>query len=259
MSATFKNIKPDKSISLFVKNIMIFEEQDSNKNTILPFFADGYPGLLFHDTENGLIVNPYNKSMPSLSVYGQTINPVELKIQGKYKLIIFQFYPFILRSFFAISALEMNDNCYDLLETNNGRETNSKLFQLDNLSDQIAFISKFLLDIFIDKQRSLDQQIKGSIQLIVENNGQISIKDICTKTCLTERTLERRFLKETGISAKQFAKMIQFQQSYEQLKNKDYKTMTEIVYENGFADQSHFIRVFKAFTGLSPKRFVSAT
>ena len=79
---------------------MIFDENDSSKNTTLPFFADGYPGLLFQDTENGLIVHPYDKQMSSLFVYGQTINPVELKIQGKYKLIVFQFYPFILRGFF---------------------------------------------------------------------------------------------------------------------------------------------------------------
>ena len=41
----------------------------------------------------------------------------------------------------------------------------------------------------------------------------------------------------------------------ERVAGKDYTTLTDIVYENGFADQSHFIKVFKAFTGKTPKAF----
>ena len=72
---------------------------------------------------------------------------------------------------------------------------------------------------------------------------------------LNERTLERRFLNEVGLSPKQFSKIIQFQLSLEQLTLKDFTKLTDIVYENGFADQSHFIKVFKAFTGKTPKTF----
>ncbi|WP_373564673.1 helix-turn-helix domain-containing protein [Sphingobacterium sp. E70] len=69
------------------------------------------------------------------------------------------------------------------------------------------------------------------------------------------RTLERRFLRETGISAKQFAKIVQFQSSLTQLTTNDFREISEIVYTNGFSDQSHFIRVFKAFTGVTPHTF----
>jgi AraC-like DNA-binding protein len=67
--------------------------------------------------------------------------------------------------------------------------------------------------------------------------------------------LERRFLSETGLSPKQFAKIIQFQNSLTQLSVKDYTSLTDVVYQNGFSDQSHFIKVFKAFTGKTPKAF----
>jgi AraC-like DNA-binding protein len=60
-----------------------------------------------------------------------------------------------------------------------------------------------------------------------------------------------------GVTAKQFAKIIQFQQSLEQITVKDYSKLTDIVYANGFADQSHFIKVFKAFTGKTPLAFTS--
>src|SRR5690606_8870505 len=93
------------------------------------------------------------------------------------------------------------------------------------------------------------------IQYIIDSKGTIPIKEIAKKEKLNIRTLERRFLKETGISAKQFAKIVQFQSSLNQLTTKDFSKKSDIVYANGFADQSHFIRVFKAFTGMTPNTF----
>ena len=253
----FKTLQPNKSISLFVKNILVFEDQEKNKNTTLPFFADGYPGLMFQETEDGLYVQPHNKKMPLFFLYGQTIHPIELQIKGKYKLIVFQLYPFILKSFFNISAIDINDDCYDLQQVENGEHATEKLFKTTVTESRIEIISTFLFNIFKKKQQSLDLAIKKAIQIIIENKGQISIKEVCEKTHVTTRTFERRFLNETGISPKQFSIIIQFQSSLEQLTQKEFKKLTDIVYNNGFADQSHFIRVFKAFTGKTPTKFLA--
>jgi len=41
----------------------------------------------------------------------------------------------------------------------------------------------------------------------------------------------------------------------EQLTQKNFTKLTDIVYKNGYADQSHFVKVFKSFTGKTPKAF----
>ena len=251
----FKTVIPDKSISLFVKSILIFEEPQTDEKTILPFFADGYPGLMFQDTENGLLVNPHNKQMPLLFLYGQTIKPIELVIKGRYKLIVFQLHAFVLKSFFNVIAKDINDGCYDLQQIKNGRKIIQELTTNSKLEKRIEILSKLLFDIFQTKREKLDLQIRQAIQIIIDNKGQISIKEICGKVHITERTFERRFVKEVGISAKQFSIIIQFQLSLQQLTLKDYTKLTDIVYNNGYADQSHFIKVFKAFTGKTPKAF----
>src|SRR5204863_5619332 len=102
--------------SLLVKTIWVFEDTDAKQKTRLPFFADGYPGLIFQQTKNGLSVYPHEKKMPVLFLYGQTIQPVELEMLGPYQLIIFQLYPFVLRSLFDITPKSITDNCYDLLQ-----------------------------------------------------------------------------------------------------------------------------------------------
>ena len=253
----FKKIKPGRSVSLFVKDIFIFEEKNKKQQTELPFFADGYPGLMFQETVNGLFVNPHNKKMPVLFLYGQTIRPIELVIKGSYKLIVFQLYPFVLKSFFGVDPRGLNDECFDLAQIKNtGIKTIINGLQDEpDFANRIKMITAFLKDRFETKKEMLDLQVLQAINLIINNKGQLTIGQLCKELHLTERTLERRFVNEVGISPKQFSVIIKFQQSLEQLSVRDFSKLTDIVYSNGFADQSHFIRVFKAFTGKTPKNF----
>lgn len=252
----FQNIIPDKSISLFVKNIWVFESEDKGTITSLPFFADGFPGLMFQQSENGLVVKPHDKKMPELFLYGQTINPIVLEISGTYLIIIFQLFPFVLRTFFDVLPQSINDNCYHLDNTENKiSKLNKQLISCKTINEKIDKITNLLLEYFQNRKQNLDLEIRKAIVEIMTTKGQESIFSIAEKQHLNLRTFERRFLKETGLPPKQFAKIIQFQASLEQLSVKDYTKLTDIVYENGFSDQSHFIKVFKAFTGKTPKNF----
>lgn len=245
-------ITPDASLSLFVKDILVFEAENENLQTVLPFYADGYPGLMFQETAGGLVVNPHKKQMPQLFLYGQTIKPIELVMQGSYKLIIYQLYPFVLRSFFDVNPQDINDGCHDLDIQH--KESLKQLLQTDCLENRIEILNSLLLNLYKAKQEKLDYTIFQALTLIVESKGQLNINELPEKIHTTKRTLERRFSKEVGILPKQFATIIQFQHSLEQLKLKEYDKLTDIVYANGFADQSHFIRVFKAYTGSTPKK-----
>lgn len=252
----FQNIVPNKSIALFVKNIWVFENHSST-NTSLPFFADGYPGLMYQQSENGLTVNPHNIKMPKIFLYGQTIKPITLEIDGTYLIIIFQFYPFVLRAFWEIIPETINDSCYyldNILEKSIDELTQELLFSI-TIQDKVDIMSKLCLMYFEKKKNNLDYTVRQAIQNIIDSKGVVPIKTIAESGNMNIRTFERRFLKETGLSAKQFAKISQFQASLHQLTSNDYKKLTDIVYKNGFSDQSHFIRVFKAFTGKTPKTF----
>jgi AraC-like DNA-binding protein len=193
--------------------------------------------------------------MPLLFLYGQTIKPIELHIQGSYTLIIFQLYPFVLKSFFNVTAKDINDNCYDLQQLPNMANQIRQLLQSKKIENRIENMTNFLFDMFKEKKETLDFTIRNAILLILDKKGQTSNLQLCQNLHITERTLERRFLSQVGISPKQFSQIIQFQQSFEQLTLKEFTNLTEIVYTHGFADQSHFIRVFKAFTGKTPKKF----
>ncbi|HEY0769705.1 MAG TPA: helix-turn-helix domain-containing protein [Sphingobacteriaceae bacterium] len=248
-----KNIIPDESIAGYVRSILVYNNEHKNDRTVLPFFADGYPGLIYHTAGNNMTLLPSGLLMKPLFIYGQTLHPIELVVKGSFQMVIFQLYPFALNSLFGLDAQSLNEDCYDLTATettiiqrlNSGKSSDS----------YIPIITEFL-SAKINSITDKDNLIKQSIRLIVESQGTITIKEITDRLHVTERTYQRLFKMQCGIAPKKFCKIIQFQASLEQLSREQYLKLGEIAYDKGFADQSHFIRIFKQYTGNTPSHFV---
>ena len=250
-------IQPKESISSYVKSIIVLENDQTDINTVLPFFADGFPGIMFHVTPKGLYVSPQNKRMPDFFLYGQTIHPIELSIEGTYHLIVFQLYPFAVKNLLGIDPKNLNDDCYNLtsLENYDVSTAIESLKTALELAERIDIITSFLSTLVQSKKESIDDKVQQAINLILQSKGTITIRELRLQLHITERTFERQFISQVGVSPKQFSKIIQFQTSLTQLTEKNYSKLTDIVFDNGFADQSHFIKTFKKYTGKTPVKF----
>jgi len=250
-------IEKDKRIASFIKEIFLLESDDNSVHN-LPFYADGYPGILYSETSDGVILLPHQKTLPNYFLYGQTIEPIQLQIKGAYKLLVFQLYPFATRLLLGINPKEINDECYDLMQVQNVEtdKTITRLITADTNS-QVKIISDYILELVKNSSSNIDTSIKLAISTLINTKGLIQIKQLREQLYITERTFERRFAKEIGVTPKQFAKIIQFSFSLNQIQESDYTKLTNIAYENGFADQSHFIRTFKKYTGETPKEVLS--
>ena len=196
---------------------------------------------------------PSMQIMKPFFIYGQTLHPIELVVEGQFQMIIVQLYPFALRSLFNLDIQSLNEDCYVLTALE--RTTEQKLHSEKSPLNYISIITEFLSG----KIRAIthkDDLMKTSIQLILNSSGAISVKEITEKLNISERTLQRLFKFQAGISPGKFSKIIRFQASLEQLNKEEYLKLNQIAYENGFADQSHFIRMFKQYTGSTPSSFV---
>lgn len=250
-------IEKDNRIAPFIKEIFLLEN-DSDSEHKLPFYADGYPGIIYSQTQNGVRLFPPNKLLPNFFLYGQTIEPIELQINGAYTLIVFQLYPFATRLLLNIDPKGINDACFDLkqIERVDTEQVITNLVDKD-CQQQINIISDYILELVKNASINRDNAIKLAVTTIINTRGTIPIKDLRTQLYITERTFERRFAKEIGVTPKQFAKIIQFSFSLNQIQDADYTKLTNIAYENGFTDQSHFIRTFKKYTGETPTQILS--
>ena len=246
----------DHDLELFVKEVFVLEQTAGPKKSKLPFFADGYPGIVYLQSEKGVLL-PKKKVLTSFFLYGQMIEPFELLITGPYLMIVFQLYPVASKLLFDVDPKKLNDDCYDLSNLRWAAVENplEALDAASKISQQLEIAARFLSELAREKGMEEYWEIQQAIQVIMDHKGTIAVNDLARHLHATERTLRRKFSHYVGISPKKFAKIIQFQTSLEQLSTGDFSKMTDVVYENGYADQSHFIRNIKKFTGKRPLQF----
>lgn len=229
------------------------EELEGPHDASLTFFADGYPGVVYLQSEQGFLL-PRMKPLTSFFLYGQMIAPYELSIRTPYLMIAFQLYPFAAKFLFDVDPRKLNDECADL-STVQGAASENPLGALTTISAicrKTELIAEFISGLACEKGMEEYSKIQHAIQIIQDHKGLIAINELARQLKTNERTLRRKFNMYVGIPPKKFAKIIQFQTSLDQIAMGGFSKLTEVVYENGYADQSHFIRNIKKFTGKRP-------
>ena len=217
---------------------------------------DGCPGLIFEHSDKGTLFRQ-EKELPPIFLYGQSTGFSELHLNGAFSTIGIFFYPHALKGVFGLDAGELTDSCLDLndLALQRGFPLTEQLLNAISIQEQIGILSAFLS---IQIRRNTGQ-IEGTIQYVLsqlsQSKGSASLKDLLITLQLSERSLERKFQHQVGISPKLFSRICRFQESLIQLKKNNYSKLSDIAYENGYADQSHFIRAFKEFAGSSPFQY----
>lgn len=246
------------SIKPFGKDIFVLEMNETDTEKKIPFYADGFTGIVYSKSDHPFYQQPRGKKLSDFYLFGQTVEPITLAVKGAFKLICIRLYPFATRILLDVDPKLLKDDCYDLrlVESVGTQDTLKMLGQTEDWGDIVEILADYFNGLLKEASINPDYRIKLAINLILKTNGTISIKELRDKLCVAERTLERHFLKEIGVTAKQFAKIIQFSSALQQMNDTDYVNLTEIGYDSGFSDQSHFIRSFKRYTGKTPRKYL---
>lgn len=97
-------------------------------------------------------------------------------------------------------------------------------------------------------------EIDEALRLIFERHGNIGVNELIETIGCSERKLERLFKRFVGLSPKFYARIIRLSYIFELMQEGD-KSWSDLVYDSGFYDQSHFIKNFKEFTGEDPSSY----
>ena len=238
-------------ISEYVKGILVIENYQIKPPFILPLFANGTPTLVFQTTK-GQLKNQSNH----LTLFGQTVLPDQLFLTGEFTLIAYFLTPYSLPSLFGIQANELTDNPIDLNLVLGNSVLQEQLLNTKTLSKKLSLLDDYITAL-ITKMKLDIKMNKYATEKISQNPSGNILVQVQRELCITERTFQRWFEKNVGVSPNQFRRISQFNKAFQQLNNRRFKTLSDIAFNNGYSDQSHYIKAFKEFTLITPTEYLN--
>jgi two-component system, response regulator YesN len=127
---------------------------------------------------------------------------------------------------------------------------------VDQLSAWLAKIcDRFILSIFrFGEAKHQDAVFKAMAYIQHNYMNKITLEDVAAKVFFSESYFSNIFKKETGISFNKYLNKVRIAASKQLLKEKDL-SLADISESVGFHDQSHFSKMFKLITKVSPKKY----
>lgn len=111
-----------------------------------------------------------------------------------------------------------------------------------------AYLQERLLN-----QNSVDNYFVRAANLMRSARGGITIEEVSSQLAVSPRQLQRVFKDQLGTSPKTYGRIIRFSNAYKQMQHlQETGGWAGLSYYLGYADQAHFIREFKEFSGQIP-------
>ena len=257
----FKQLTIPEHLKGYIQSFWFLKDnlsKTSNKSLqSFKLIADGCPGLIFQHAAYGTFYQN-KKKLPVTFLYGPSTKYSTLELDGQFYTIGMFFYPSAIKTVFGIDAHILTDNCVDLESIDKliGKKLSEQLLNCTSVEAQVSQLITSITRLINQNEILPDVQVNYALKEIISSGGNISLKELRSKMNLSERTLERRFKTWIGVSPKLFTRICQFQSSIDQLKLNNYFKLSDIAFDNEFSDQSHFIRAFKEFSGITPNHYI---
>ncbi|RYG20273.1 MAG: AraC family transcriptional regulator [Chitinophagaceae bacterium] len=245
--------QPRPELAAYVRTMLVIEGFAESDSNTLPMLTNGMSALFCRTEKN----SADHESILKLTLLGTAIPPGYWLLDTQTTIIAYFFKPFTLPSFFNIKAKSLKESEIDL-RILNPRQFNalkSLVNDRTSTSQKIEVLDNLLVTQLKQNAHNCEL-IQYATNQIMNDSGLEVIPKIIQELKLNERTFQRTFKKFVGITPTQYRRICQFQLSFGQLKSKKFDKLSDIAYENGFADQSHFIRSFKEFTQITPKNYL---
>jgi AraC-like DNA-binding protein len=138
---------------------------------------------------------------------------------------------------------------------------------LDPLTEQVQTApdnsarQRLLEDFFVRQLQQPQQPQEGghylleALRKLRKFDGNHSIETLSEQVFIGKRQLQRTFREFFGLTPKQYGRILRFRSAYDFLLDHPQARWSDVTYDFGYTDQSHFIRDFKEFTGANPTLF----
>ncbi len=199
-------------------------------------------------------------------ISGKKINPPSIYVKPARP------YPF----FYDMNAggkyivLRLSPACFYKFTGRNAQEYQYKFLELEQLIPKnclhefhSAIKENFEIKSVIELSKSLFQAhfsekhfhpLSSSLEQIHATKGAVSMAEIEEQCRCSTSTINRYYKKYVGMTLGLYIRLVRFSNFFNALHNPNTK-LVDLAYQYEFFDQSHFIRDFKKFSGITPSAY----
>lgn len=252
-----ETLQPHASVSPWISHFFAFETELPGTGFLLPLIANGLPSLIFHTSDQAWLPDG-NRFLETLSLNGQYVAPVRLVLRGRVALVACFLRPHVIKSLFGFEAAELTEARLDLdlVRPAKAARLKERLLEAPSRAARVGLLQAFVLELASGQSSARNGPASFATRAILESHGAVALVEVQEKLRMTERSLQRVFEAEVGVSPRLFARICRFQSAFRRLNEGRFSALGDLAHDAGYADQSHFIRSFKEFAGMGPKEYL---
>jgi AraC-like DNA-binding protein len=158
--------------------------------------------------------------------------------------------------FLGLPASELA-NIHVNLETlwgTSSQELRGKLRAAANPSDRFRVLEEALvarLENTVKEHRA----VRAALEIFKRDAGEATTRDLAAHLGLSQRQFIKAFNNQVGVTPRTFGRVQRFQHAADMTRSCSMPDWADVAAACGYFDQSHLIRDFKMFSGLSPTEF----
>lgn len=221
---------------------------------------NGYVELIIHLGDDHCVLGGKDDKTgpsPDYTIIGLHTSQYEVRFDQTVSVFGIRFYPDGLSSIFGLTPSAIVSTYADTTDLP-GTVVNDFCHRIRSCRDSASRVS--LADSMLSKQlashaNKFDYTTLAA-RIVRQHAGLITQKDLMREVPISSRQLQRGFKDRFGITTKEYMRIARLNAVQRYMRSKSSIDFAAVAYNNGFSDQSHFIREFKAFTGIAPRRFM---
>ena len=248
MAAKFRYVLPCRELLSFIRYYWILKTHERHDALTFPI---GCPQLIFHRLAR-FYVPELESEQAKFSISGQVNFPARIQSSGDVETIVVVFYPHSIGTMFNIPVSAFYNQEIDGYALGDKR-LNILADDVLNAGDSyeaVKMIEKWLLSRLEETAIFNFKRVDASLKQLFHDNS-ISVESMAKYACLSRKQFERVFLNAVGMKPKEYSNVARFQKSLWLMQNGN-RDFTDIAYSCGYADQSHFIRECRKYSGTTP-------